>query len=569
MTANAPPAMPAARLAGRFPPLAALVLLLAALALLVPGVASLPPTDRDEARFVQATRQMHETGDYLDIRFQDAPRYKKPIGIYWLQALATAPLGAAAAPFWTYRLPSQAGAIGAVLLLWAVGRILFGRTAAFLGALLFAATILLGVEARLAKTDAALLALTLLAQAVLAHAWMRTRPESVGGGRAAAPLPPLSLPLVLVFWLALGFGVLVKGPIILMVVGLTLAGLVAGGRSLAVLRLLRPLLGVAVLLAVVLPWLVLIGVKSEGAFFAEAIGRDMLGKVAAGRESHGAPPGAYLVAFLLTAWPLSPFALAAAPLMTRAWRHPAVWFCLVWLVPAWLVFEAVPTKLPHYVLPLYPALALLAGAALASGHAATERRWARFAALLLPLLPVAVGVASLALLVAVERRLPAWADLFVLAAIFLSAAALRAFWRRRLDAAVYAAVAASVLLQAGIYRFALPALDTIWLSPRLAAAVRTAADCPDPALAAAGYTEPSLVLAAGSETLLASPEAVAAWLAGPDCRVAAVESRLLGRFGEAAAATGLAVEEIGRVDGFNYNRGRNVSVHLLRAGGGG
>ena len=62
--------------------------LLAALCLLLylPGIASIPPLDRDEARFAQATRQMLETGDFLRIRFQDEPRNKKPAGIYWLQA---------------------------------------------------------------------------------------------------------------------------------------------------------------------------------------------------------------------------------------------------------------------------------------------------------------------------------------------------------------------------------------------------------------------------------------------------------------------------------------------------
>jgi len=47
-----------------------------------------PPIDRDEARFAQATKQMVETGDYVDIRFQDEVRYKKPVGIYWMQAAA-------------------------------------------------------------------------------------------------------------------------------------------------------------------------------------------------------------------------------------------------------------------------------------------------------------------------------------------------------------------------------------------------------------------------------------------------------------------------------------------------
>ena len=54
----------------------------------LPGFFQIPPVDRDEARFAQATKQMLESGQYIDIHFQDEVRYKKPVGIYWLQAAA-------------------------------------------------------------------------------------------------------------------------------------------------------------------------------------------------------------------------------------------------------------------------------------------------------------------------------------------------------------------------------------------------------------------------------------------------------------------------------------------------
>src|SRR5690348_2024597 len=75
-----------------------LLLSLLCLGLYLPGIAALPPTDRDEARFAQATRQMLETGDWLHIRFQDEARNQKPAGIYWLQALSVAATSDAASP---------------------------------------------------------------------------------------------------------------------------------------------------------------------------------------------------------------------------------------------------------------------------------------------------------------------------------------------------------------------------------------------------------------------------------------------------------------------------------------
>ena len=158
--------------------------------LFLPGFFSLPPTDRDEARFAQATRQMLESRDFVDIRFQDEARHKKPVGIYWMQSAAvTLAGGPEQAAIWAYRLPSLIGAVLAVLLTFWIGSTLFGPTAGFLGAVMLAGTVLLGVEARTAKTDAALFATILAAQGVLAHVWLRREArEALGLGLGPAVL---------------------------------------------------------------------------------------------------------------------------------------------------------------------------------------------------------------------------------------------------------------------------------------------------------------------------------------------------------------------------------------------
>src|SRR5271165_5838688 len=85
------------------------VLLLVSLLTFLPGFFRIPPVDRDEAYFAQATKQMIETGDYIDIRYQGDTRYRKPIGIYWLQAAIVNLAGAAGFPearttIWLYRV---------------------------------------------------------------------------------------------------------------------------------------------------------------------------------------------------------------------------------------------------------------------------------------------------------------------------------------------------------------------------------------------------------------------------------------------------------------------------------
>ena len=114
-------------------------LILCGLLMFLPGFFNIPPIDRDEARFAQATKQMVETGDFVDIRFQDEVRYKKPVGIYWLQSAAVETASALGLPraqvrIWLYRVPSLIGAIGAVLLTYWTALAFVTRRGAILAA---------------------------------------------------------------------------------------------------------------------------------------------------------------------------------------------------------------------------------------------------------------------------------------------------------------------------------------------------------------------------------------------------------------------------------------------------
>src|SRR5262245_43481354 len=150
------------------------VLLVVALLGFLPGFFSVPPIDRDEARFAQATKQMVESGDYVDIRFQDEVRYKKPVGIYWLQAGVVKTASALGFPralttIWLYRIPSLVGAIGAVLLTYWAALAFVSRRAAVLAGLMMASCVLLGIERLIAKTDAMLLMAVVAAMGAMAR----------------------------------------------------------------------------------------------------------------------------------------------------------------------------------------------------------------------------------------------------------------------------------------------------------------------------------------------------------------------------------------------------------------
>src|ERR1700752_1414011 len=202
------------------------ILVLVSLILFLPGFFQIPPVDRDEAYFAQATKQMIETGDYVDIRYQDDVRYRKPVGIYWLQASVVNVAGALCLPnartsIWLYRLPSLIGAIGAVLATYWCALAFVSRRGAVLAALMMMSSAIVGVEARLAKTDAVLFFAVVTAMAVMARVYLAPR--------RGDPQPGLGQ--LAIFWTALALGILIKGPLILMIVGLAAVTLVIIDRS--------------------------------------------------------------------------------------------------------------------------------------------------------------------------------------------------------------------------------------------------------------------------------------------------------------------------------------------------
>jgi 4-amino-4-deoxy-L-arabinose transferase-like glycosyltransferase len=540
------------RAAARLGP--ALALLLLALALFLPGQAGLPPLDRDESRYAQATAQMLESGNWLDIRFQDQPRWRYPAGIYWLQAAAVSLTEAAGArAIWAFRLPSLLGAVAAVLLTAALGNRLLGPPAGGIAAALLAAALIMSTEARMAKTDAVLLATVMVAQLALAVIYLgRDAARPPGRWWAAA------------FWAALGAGAMIKGPIILLASGGTILLLAVSERRWRWLGLLRPAWGVPITLVILLPWLLAIALISHGQFFRVAVGENMLAKMAQAQESHGGPPGYFLALFPVTFWPGSLFAVLAAPFAWRERRSPPVRFCLSWIVPSWLVFEAVATKLPHYVLPTYPAIACLAAGGLLRGGPALWRRrayWAVAAGWM------AIGLVLAALPVALAWYLAGapdpWLVLAMLGAAGLVVAAPWLLRQGRGVPAVASAVAAAWLVYAAAYGRALPRLEPIWLSPRVAAAVARDRPCPGSVLASVPYAEPSLVFLVGTRTRLVDAEQAADHLAAdPRCALALVGAAEQGSFLGRLAAAGITPRALDRIDGINYSNGHRLSLTL-------
>lgn len=526
------------------------ILALISTLILAPGISSLPLTDRDEALYVQASHQMLESGNWVDIRFQDEPRYKKPAGIYWIQAAAAEISGYGKdAPLWIYRLPSLLGAVLMVLFTYGIGATLGTTRAGLFAGLLATSTMLLGFEAHIAKTDAMLCATVLAAEFALARAYVD-------------PTRARSLPRNALFWTAMGVGILIKGPITPLIVGLSLVVVSLKERSGALWRSLSPLKGALWMLLLVIPWLIAIGWISGGAFFSQAVGHDMLGKVASGQESHGAPPGVHLLVAFGTFWPLSVLAPLAVVQAWKARREPAIFFLIAWLLPGWLVFEAVATKLPNYVLPFMPALAVLVGLLLDRGSFVTSGRGWRISIAFIAVGAVAVAF-GLNITFLVYQGYASWQGLagaVVVSCLGLAASKLLASGRLLPGVATTVAAAGGLMLLG--YAVLLPTARQLWLSDDLAEAVASVRRCNAPAVSVVGYGEPSTVFRLGTDTLRTIAPVAAEAFRSKECAVAIVATEAKDAFISALGEGERVPELAATVTGRNLN-GLKLRTMLL------
>lgn len=552
----------------------ALGLLAICLAVYVPGLFTLPPVDRDESRFAQASRQMLESGDYAVPRVQDRPRLNKPALIYWLQCAAVGIVGdegRANAGIWVYRLVSVGCAIGSVLLTWRLGLRLFDPRAAWLGAVFLAVSPMVVWDAHQARADQLLLFTVVLTQYCLWRVIMSAR--RAGDGRRGSLLWAIG------FWFALAAGVMSKGPITPMVAALTAAGFCAIRGSWRWLGELRPLLGVAIVTGVVGPWVYSVASSVGFDQYLSIIREETIGRSAGAKEGHWGPPGYHLVLSAVLLWPGSLFTAAG---VVRAWGRGRVtkairsWFrvkqsgrggevfLLAWALPSWIVFELVSTKLPHYTMPLYPALALLSARMML--HAASRgRRFSRdlghrlgeAAWLAIGLVVGAMPVVILLLLDRIGAESEAWrgtAIVMPLVAAALMVVAARAMRRGRFAVAQCCGIMIAVLTPLVLIEGVMARSGALNVSGQVMERVRSIDPSGARPFASVGYHEDSLVFLSRGRLEKIDEEHAIEWMARNPDGVLVLPG---------AVAQSLGLRGAGNATGFNYSTGRRVTLDVI------
>lgn len=525
--------------------------------LVMVGHQTLAPIDRDEARFSQASKQMVQSKDFITIKFQDEYRAKKPAGIYWLQAASAALFGTS--DIANYRLPSLAGYLASFALLIGFARMMnltgWGGLAPMMAGLLLASNFIIFAEAHLAKTDSVLLALIIWQQMALFDIYRR-RIE----GQAGASY--------IQFWIAMGLGILVKGPIAPTVAFATIAMVTLFDRNFLLLSQLRFLRGIVIASAIVAPWAVSVQIATQGAFLDIAIKADFLAKVQSAQESHGAPFGTYFLLLPLLAFPASLFAGQLAMIGKQVFARDTGRFVVAWLIGYWVIIEFVPTKLPHYVLPLLPALWLCL--LLVMAYPAKASKWRVRLGYGITAFAGASGMALALVLGVLALRYggigSGAAFFFSMLVVLLTGVLLSLFWRwmKRPQSGLMASILGfgaliHVIIIAGVIA------NTHRIHPSTALAKMIADLENRPALiAAAGYHEPSMVFLLGRDVLLVQEVEAALLLAEAQDGLAIIEDRKKSDFLATISKLQLQVTQVGRIDGFNISKGKDITLGLYQ-----
>ena len=540
----------------RGPLIAALVAFFCAL----PVALLLPAMDRDESRFTQATAQMLETNDYIDINYQTTPRWKKPVGIYWLQSLSVKlTSNVEARNILAWRWPSLFGAaLAAFACAWGGARA-FGSRIGTKAGLLFAVSFILSTEGAFARSDAVLTGFITLFMAAMARIYLATR-----NLEADAPRPKL-LKEKLVLWLAMSAAILTKGPEAPLVMALTCVALGLWDRKWRWMRNLSIGWGLILVLAICGPWAVAITITTDGGFWGGAVGHDLATKFSAGgSEGHFGLPGYHTLLLPMIFFPVS--WLLGGAIQTAIFRRneAGIRYALCWFVPTFLFFEFLPTKLPHYTLPALGGLAWLAAVSLDLAL----KTWAKWLNLALGVL----GGLLLALIAMVgwQQLGSAWSLTFaiVAAAGGLGVAGLAGWllWRRFRRRGFLVLLAAGVVCHLGFVATA-ATLKPIWVSRAMEQALVDSGLDPRKGIVAGpvatlGYSEPSFVFRMGTATELCNDDAHCAVQALTAGQPVFVESRNLQAFAAEADAESVTPRRVTEVKGQDYSNGRKVTLTL-------
>jgi len=331
----------------------------------------------DEGRYAEIPREMVVSGDWVTPRLNDLKYFEKPPLQYWATAVAYEVFGEQQ---WTSRLWAALTGLAGVLLAWFTGTRLFGREAGLYAALILGSSSLYALMAHVNTLDMGVTFFITLGIFSLLLAQKETATASRRNW-------------MLLAWAAMALAVLSKGLMGVILPGAALFLYSVLNRDLRIWLRMHWVSGILMFLLVAAPWFVLV-MRANPEFFQFFFIHEHFERFTT--KVHGRyQPWHYFVPVLL--FGMLPWTLLMFDALLRTWRGSSAEarafsperFLLVWVVFIYFFFTISSSKLPSYLLPMFPALALLMGKQLAAMNA---RRAFWLIAPLLPVLLALLGV---------------------------------------------------------------------------------------------------------------------------------------------------------------------------------
>jgi len=343
------------------------ILFFACMAFQIVGTWSIPLVDRDEPRFAEASREMIEGGNYVVPHFNNQLRLDKPPLAYWAQVASFRIFGE---NDFGARFPSAVAAALVAMSTLAWGNRIGGERIGWWAAIIFTLSLQVFLHAKAGVADMWLVLFVTVAHWAEWELINRNDRASAATDLASQRFSNLTISkrraLWFLFYVSLALGFLAKGPIAWTPL-LTLAAMKYFSRDIEFAQRFKFVRGTLLMLAIVALWGVPALIQTHGEFFRIGIGRHVIGRSFSAMESHGSNSlWIYLLLlpfyFVTLFASLFPWSIKLPSLTKKLWRErdkvDVYLLCGAGIIFA--IFTLIKTKLPHYTLPAFPLLALLA-----------------------------------------------------------------------------------------------------------------------------------------------------------------------------------------------------------------
>ena len=523
-----------------------------------------PVLDRDEARYVQSSRQMIEENNYSSIKFQEDYRSKKPIGIYWLQSflvkntseiekIDNSSFKIKNDYIWKYRMVSAISSLISIIILFYLTNKLYSRNIALLASLILSSCLLFVTESHIAKTDASLLTCSITTMLILAGYYLKMFEKG-------NILPFLSL------WSFLAFSILIKGPILFFIILVSSIFIVLIKKDIEWIKNTSPIKGIILLSLIVLPCFYILISSGQENFFKESIRNDFLGKIISAQENHSAFFGAHFLSSWLLFFPMSIFLVPAFFFIKENLSDKKVFFFVSWIIPNLIIMELIPTKLPHYTLPLYPALSILVASMLLNKNN-REKVLNNFLSIIGYLFSFIVSSAAIiALSFGVYKfgKIDIVMITITVGLLILNLIPFFIIFKKKYSFLVKYLILLSAVFYMSIFFIYLPNMKNIWISKRISENIANAEAIIDSrSIYTLGYNEPSLVFEIGTninhlkninEFLITSI----------NIKYLILEEKYYENFIEITRNNDIKYILINKFKGFNFAKNKEVRIYVFK-----